>query len=142
MSPEQRLFVGVIANAAQEAAGATRHGSQYRTIQESARAWFCNNGDDFRTVCDLAGLESNRVRSRVLAYLTRVHADPQSMAQAKRGNSGSRRHGTSILDIAQHAGVSQTTVSSIIKGRTGVTSHTRARVLAAIVELGYTRNVY
>ena len=142
ISPEQRLFVGVIVNAAQEAAGAGRIGADRRTIKESARAWFSNAGDDFRTVCALAGLEAGDVRKRVLAYVDRVEHDPTALVKLKRTNTIPRHSDVSIPDVARHAGVSPTTVSNVIHGRPNVTLRTRARVLAAIDATGYRHNVH
>jgi LacI family transcriptional regulator len=47
--------------------------------------------------------------------------------------------GTTIADIAAHAGVSVPTVSKVINGRSDVANETRRRVEAAIVEHGYQR---
>jgi hypothetical protein len=142
ISPEQRLFVGVIANAAQEAAGVGRTGDEHRTIKQSAHAWFSNNGDDFRTVCELAGLEPCEVRKRVLAYLSRVEQDPAALVKVKRTNVSTRLRNVSIPDVARHAGVSPTTVSNVLHGRPTVTPATRSRVLAAIDAVGYRHNVH
>ncbi|WP_114855474.1 LacI family DNA-binding transcriptional regulator [Brachybacterium sp. YJGR34] len=46
----------------------------------------------------------------------------------------------SIKDVAQHAGVSWKTVSNVVNERPVVRPETRARVLAAIEELGYVPN--
>lgn len=142
ISPEQRLFVGVIVNAAQEAAGVPRIGDERRTIRESARAWFSNAGDDFCTVCELAGLEAGEVRKRVLAYVDRVEHDPAALVKGKRTNMPPRRRDVSIPDVARHAGVSPTTVSNVIHDRPNVTPATHARVLAAINSTGYRHNVH
>ncbi|ONF95986.1 LacI family DNA-binding transcriptional regulator [Sphingomonas jeddahensis] len=142
ISPEQRLFVGVIVNAAQEAAGVSRVGSGHRTIRQSARAWFSNGGDDFRTVCELAGFEPGEVRTRVLAYLNRVEHDPDALIKVKRTNMPPRHHRVSIPDVARAAGVSATTASKVIHDRPNVSPATRARVLAAIEATGYSRHVH
>lgn len=142
ISPEQRLFVGVIVNAAQEAAGVPRIGDEHRTIKESARAWFSNAGDDFRTVCELAGFEAGDVRKRVLAYVDRVEHDPAALVKVKRTNMPPRHRDVSIPDVARHAGVSPTTASNVIHDRPNVTPGTRARVLAAIEATGYRHNVH
>jgi LacI family transcriptional regulator len=44
-------------------------------------------------------------------------------------------------DVARVAGVSQATVSRVLQGSPNVTGHTRARVLRALEETGYTPNV-
>ncbi|HEX4231033.1 MAG TPA: LacI family DNA-binding transcriptional regulator [Bryobacteraceae bacterium] len=50
------------------------------------------------------------------------------------------RPGTSIRDVAAHAGVSTATVSRVLNGKLSATPETRQRVLAAIHELGYSQN--
>ena len=45
-------------------------------------------------------------------------------------------------DVAQRAGVSVKTVSNVVNGYPYIRETTRARVLAAIDELGYQMNVY
>jgi len=47
---------------------------------------------------------------------------------------------TTIKDVAQHAGVSTATVSRVLNGHAAPTPQTRARVLAAVDELGYRPN--
>lgn len=47
---------------------------------------------------------------------------------------------TTMKDVAQHAGVSTATVSRVLNGHAAPTEETRARVLAAIAELGYRPN--
>ncbi|MHA6722857.1 LacI family DNA-binding transcriptional regulator [Sphingomonas sp. RS2018] len=145
ISPEQRLFVGVIVNAAQEAAGsiATRNRpAQAMSSQEDARTWFVEAGEDFATVCELAGFEPHTVRSQVLAYLDRVAADPAARVTLKRANMPSRRSALSMHDVARHAGVSATTVSNVIHDRPNVMPATRARVFAVIKALGYRHSVH
>ena len=47
-----------------------------------------------------------------------------------------------IIDVARHAGVSKTTVGRVVNGETDrVSEKTRERVLRAINELGYERNI-
>jgi DNA-binding LacI/PurR family transcriptional regulator len=47
-----------------------------------------------------------------------------------------------IVDVAKHAGVSKTTVGRVVNGETNrVSAATRERVVAAIKELGYERNL-
>ena len=47
----------------------------------------------------------------------------------------------SMADVAQHAGVSHQTVSRVLNDSPLVRADTRERVLAAIEELGYRRNM-
>src|SRR5660397_81096 len=49
--------------------------------------------------------------------------------------------GPSMHDVAARAGVSHQTVSRVLNGFEGVRPGTRDRVVAAITELGYRRNV-
>src|ERR687889_204744 len=46
-----------------------------------------------------------------------------------------------MTDVAARAGVSHQTVSRVVNGFGGIRPETRARVLAAIEELGYRRNL-
>jgi len=45
-----------------------------------------------------------------------------------------------MLDVARRAGVTKQTVSNVVRGRQVVSAETKARVEAAIAELGYTPN--
>src|SRR4051812_29839358 len=60
------------------------------------------------------------------------------MADGGRGRADGR--GPSMADVAAAAGVSHQTVSRVLNGSELVREATRARVLAAIAELGYRRN--
>ncbi|WP_156458008.1 LacI family DNA-binding transcriptional regulator [Sphingomonas sp. Leaf412] len=122
ISPEQRLFLGVVANAAIEAAGGRRIGDTHRTIQQSARAWFANGGDDFAMVCTLAGLEPRTTRDCVLAYVDHVQNNPCTVTMA---------------DVAKHAGVSGITVARALKGTGRIAPATTARVIQAAQAIGY-----
>lgn len=138
ISPEQRLFVGVIVNAAMEAAGAGRAGGDHRAIRDTARAWFADADDDFAMVCMLAGYEPRDVRKRVLAYVDRVHQDLTSAVKLRRPRI--RAAGGSAItmaDVARTAGVSTMTVARALN-RTGPCSpSTRARVIEVAQALGY-----
>lgn len=52
-----------------------------------------------------------------------------------------RSHSATSIDVAKAAGVSQTTVSRIVNGHPGVSERTRAKVQAAIEQLGYRPNL-
>ncbi|WP_413061533.1 LacI family DNA-binding transcriptional regulator [Sphingomonas carotinifaciens] len=140
--PEQRLFVGVIVNAAQEAAGAGCVGYGRDAVQQSALDWFKGDSKDFHDVCQLAGLEPHYVRRRVLSYLERVKANPAALVRVNRTNVPARARKVSIPDVARRAGVSPTTVSNVIHDRAHITPSTRARVHNAIEQLGYSRHVH
>ena len=122
ISPEQRLFLGVIVNAAIEAAGGRRVGDTRRTIQQSARAWFVNGGDDFALVCTLAGLEPWTTRDRVLAYVDHVQSNPCVVTMS---------------EVAKLAGVSEVTVARALKGKGRIAPATKAHVIKAAQVLGY-----
>lgn len=51
-----------------------------------------------------------------------------------------RQHPVNISDVAQAAGVGESTVSRVVRNRGAVSSKTRARVEAAIARLGYVPN--
>ncbi len=57
-----------------------------------------------------------------------------------RRNRRSRNSGATVADVARRAGLSPMTVSRVINGSGNVLGETRARVQAAIVELGYVPN--
>ncbi len=54
---------------------------------------------------------------------------------------GKRSRGPSIVAVAARAGVSHQTVSRVLNGFEGIRPATRQKVLAAIEELGYHRNI-
>src|SRR5512146_1983586 len=62
------------------------------------------------------------------------------MTSAARATRPRRSPATTIAFIAEQAGVSVPTVSKVINGRSDVSSETRRRVEAAIVEHGYRRS--
>jgi DNA-binding LacI/PurR family transcriptional regulator len=64
--------------------------------------------------------------------------DLVAVADTAAGQGGLRR--PSLHDVALHAGVSHQTVSRVINDRPNVSADTRARVQAAIDQLGYRRN--
>src|SRR4051794_16234244 len=55
-------------------------------------------------------------------------------------SSSSRRRGPTIRDVARHAGASPATVSRVLNDSPLVVEPTRARVQAAVDELGYRLN--
>ncbi|MFI5695485.1 LacI family DNA-binding transcriptional regulator [Kribbella sp. NPDC051586] len=62
------------------------------------------------------------------------------MARPGIGANGDQGRAPSMTDVAAAAGVSHQTVSRVLNGSELVRADTRARVLAAIAELGYRRN--
>lgn len=145
--PEQRLFLGVILNAAMEAAGNSRmldrNGDRAKARVQSL-AWFKEAGEDFQTVCNLAGVEPERVQSGVLAYVNKVAADPgdaisvrRTRARSDRGAKRSPRHSVTMRDVAIHAGVSTQTVARVLDHHPSVARDTRERVEQSIKLLGY-----
>lgn len=57
-----------------------------------------------------------------------------------RGNSGARKKGVSLAEIAQEAGVSRMTASRVLRGADGYSEATRDKVLAVAGRLGYVPN--
>ena len=57
---------------------------------------------------------------------------------ARSAELAARRSRPSIYDVADRAGVSHQTVSRVLNGRTNVRDTTRAKVLSAMSEIGYT----
>jgi|MDTC01.2.fsa_nt_gb hypothetical protein len=72
MTPEQNLWVAVVATAIQEAlknpTHITRKGVEKKHIDYhhilNARQWLTSNSDDFRHTCHLAGLEPEYVQRK------------------------------------------------------------------------------
>jgi hypothetical protein len=145
ISPEQRLFVGIIAAAVMDATGGVRGGDTPITAGHSkalAREWFTDAGPDFHMVCTFAGFEPLVIRRRVLTYLDRVNLDPSQTIKLSRSRTGptSRSQRAPLIgmgDVAEHAGVSVITVSRVLDGVRHVKDDTRARVLASVEAVGY-----
>lgn len=140
ISPERRLFVAIIANAAREATGVVRepYGPRRERVRLAARRWFEHPTDDFRLICESAGYSPRDVRKWVLDYIKRVEADPASTARKATGPApGKRSCKPTLADVARLAGVSVATAGSAIRNPGYVADATRARVQAAIKELGY-----
>ncbi len=80
------------------------------------------------------------MRGSILLYLE-SHADVPHLdeRQLKMGNKSDRRL-PRLEDVAARASVSHQTVSRVINNHPNVSAATRARVEAAIAELGYRRN--
>jgi LacI family transcriptional regulator len=68
------------------------------------------------------------------------HAWPDPDRSPEQSAAAPGRERVTIYDVARHAGVSTATVSHVINGTRRVEPPTRARVEAAIAELGYRRN--
>ena len=139
--PEQRLFLGVILNAALEAAGnrwVPGRGHEPERARQLALAWFKEADQDFQTVCSLVGLEADNVRAGVLAYVDKVSDTPaDAIKMRRRGKAGPSSRKVTLADVATHAGVSSMTVSRVLEGKLRVTAETRAGVTLAIDTLGY-----
>lgn len=142
ISPEQRLFVGVILNAAMEASGTLRardRETKARQASAAAFAWFNDGGEDFQTVCTLAGLEPSNVRAGVLDYLERTKAAPNAPMIRRAGYRTAASERVTMRDVAEHAGVSTMTVARVMDGNPLVSASTRQRVQTSVLELGYSR---
>jgi DNA-binding LacI/PurR family transcriptional regulator len=64
-----------------------------------------------------------------------------STAEGRAVTDGTVRRSPNMYDVAARAGVSHQTVSRVVNGFGSIRPETRDRVLAAIAELGYRRNV-
>ena len=61
LMPEERLFIAVLSQAVHDAF--STHVERYN--KDAARAFFMNNGGQFRSICELAGRDSQYVHERV-----------------------------------------------------------------------------
>lgn len=72
VSPEQRLFRHILLTAVLDAiygaTTSTNRGEAARGRQEAMR-WLMNGNEDFRLVCECAGLQPTRTRQAALAYV-------------------------------------------------------------------------
>ena len=141
ISPEQRLWLGVILNAVMEAAGKARtvdRSPKREQIAKAARAWFENAGDDFQMVCTLGGLDPHSVRTGVIDYLRRVESDPATAIDMRRTRQPNGSTGNvTMADVADRAQVCRTTVVRALKGNPNVGRATRQRIIEAAHSVGY-----
>ena len=131
-SPEHRLAMAVIINAISEAMGHSslnESNAARERCQSAALRWFTEAGTDFRAVCDLADLHPEAVRNAALAYIERGERLPRRV-----GNNGKpqipTRNCLSVPRIAQHAGVSASSVRNVMNGTASASM--RSRVQSAI----------
>ena len=93
-SPERQLWCAVIGRALHDATDniATVSGLAERfNIREDARAWFLDNGNDFRIACESAGYDPDYLRSRILSLIDKQRSPPpQARALAPATQSSDR----------------------------------------------------
>ena len=68
-SPEQQLWCAVIDRAMQDAAkqvAAMASDREGQRLSADARCWFIENARDYRIVCELADIDADQLRIRVL----------------------------------------------------------------------------
>lgn len=126
LTPDQRLYKGILLTAVLDASGRTTGTNSPHTAaqaKEEALQWFETAGPDFVEVCDLAGFEPELVRSKVKAYLAKV------------GDIKSNSNTASIAAAADRANVSGGTVSRVLANSASVLPSTRQRVKEAIAAL-------
>lgn len=70
-SPERRLMLAILITAIMDATGQSccNRAVDRERNRILALAWFRDASDDFRTVCDLAGMDPDYVRRAVLQYV-------------------------------------------------------------------------
>lgn len=76
-SPERRLMMGIILTAINDATGHSAVNDtpdQRVQSKHQARHWFERHGDDFQTVCILAGFDPEKVRRAALVFIA-AHSD-------------------------------------------------------------------
>lgn len=137
-SPEQRLFMAVIAEAALDAIGQPRcYDPPHRRASEcsGALSWFWEAGDDFHAVCDLAGLDPSHTRSAVLDFV--AHGRAASLRRSPPSRLSNRTAKPSLIDVAAASGLSRETVRRVVAGDPTVSPDKRQRITRAIHETGY-----
>lgn len=77
----------------------------------------------------------DQVRHLVLVFV--VKALSQEIGNLSNPKQATRKERATINTVAERAGVSISTISRVLNGRDRVSAETRARVMAAIRELGY-----
>jgi hypothetical protein len=98
-SPEQRLFRHILLNAVLDAiygATSSTNRGELRRAREEAMRWLMDGGEDFRLVCECAGLEPSRARTAALSYVAherhrRLSSNAQRPSIAEHAPRGRRR---------------------------------------------------
>ena len=72
-NPERTLWLAVLDQALSDAYGTSAGrgvgGELSAVLKQHARAWFWGNGDDFKQVCDLAGIDPQTIRHKAIALM-------------------------------------------------------------------------
>lgn len=69
---ERRLMLAIVLEALNDAAGTPRaatRAAEKEVHKQRARSWFEAGGEDFRLVCQMAGLEPSRFQADALAFI-------------------------------------------------------------------------
>lgn len=86
-TPERQLWCAVLGRALEDAlgnpGGVGDDSARHRAIAE-ARAWFVEDGFDFRRACEAAGIEPDVMRDRVLRLIAEHPAKPPRQAAYER----------------------------------------------------------
>lgn len=96
-----------------------------------ALSWITDAGSDFRSVCELAGLDPETVRKHALAFIESGQAFPRTRRDNRQAR---RRNPRSIAAIAARAGVSATATGNVLRHNKG-SPELKDRVRAAIREI-------
>ena len=137
VTPEHRLAMAIIINAIGEAMGhssITESDAARNRCQSAALRWFTEADTDFQAVCDLADLNPDAVRKAALGYIKTGVRIPKR----RPCRSGNKPGDFTAVRIAQHAGVSASSVRNVMNGT--ASPQTRARVQAALKAMEQSAN--
>lgn len=139
-SPEQRLMMATITTAVADilGTGPVSHPSERERLRREALAWIKGDSEDYRYVCQLAGLDPHQVRKCVLEFVASGKPLPR-IARVSKPSEPRPVSRISVSEVAHIAGVSATTVRKVMGGQGNVSSGYRKRVLTALAELNETQ---
>ena len=108
MNTDRRLWVAVLELAIADSLGrSTYNAVDYRRDgglydpREEALVWFQEAGDDYRQICDLAGVDPDALRERVLAgRIGRLETTPVRTRRPSQRRGATRTGASPALELA------------------------------------------